>query len=140
MSRIFEALKHAQAVRAARDKQAAPVPLSVESPDRRGSRRMAMDIGVYVYGHGPGTVPFHEEAHTLRVNAGGALLLLSVPVEQGQQLLLTNTLTEQEQPCRVVYLGTRRTRTIEAGVAFTNPNPDFWPIPASTPGPRYARP
>jgi hypothetical protein len=94
--------------------------------DRRRSRRWALDVSVYVYGHGPGKEPFHEEAHTLNVNANGALLLLSVPVHKGQTLLLTNRHTDEEQDCSVVYLGTKRSRTIEAGIAFPEANPDFW--------------
>jgi hypothetical protein len=93
---------------------------------------------VYVYGHGSGAEPFHEEAHTLKVNADGALLLLSVPVHKGQKLLLTNLQTQQDQDCRVVYLGTQHSRTVETGVAFPQTNPDFWqmhlppePMPAA---------
>jgi hypothetical protein len=128
MSRIFEGLKQAQLVRT---EKAPPKPQSkdaVEYSDRRRSRRWALDISVYVYGYGPGKEPFHEEAHTLNVNANGALLLLSVPVQKGQTLLLTNQLTEQEQDCRVVFLGTRHSRTVETGVAFPRTNLDFWRI------------
>ena len=81
-----------------------------------------------MYGHGPNKEPFHEEAHTLQVNANGALLLLSVPVRDGQELLLTNSFTQQEQDCRIVFLGTRYSRTIEAGIAFPETNPHFWQI------------
>ena len=126
MSRIFEALKIAQREREDNLRQDAPVEDAVKIPDRRRSRRWSLDVSVYVYGHGPGKEPFHEEAHTLHVNANGALLILSVPVKNGQTLLLTNRLTEKEQDCRVVYLGTRRTRTVEAGVAFPITNPEFW--------------
>jgi hypothetical protein len=129
MSRIFEALRHAQLVRAGKLPPKAPAADADEVPDRRRSRRWALDISVYVYGHGPGKEPFHEEAHTLHVNANGALLLLSVPVRKGQKLLLTNTLTQKEQDCRVVFLGTRRSRTVEAGVAFPLTNPGFWQLP-----------
>ena len=126
MSRIFEALKHAQRTRA-RDGVRGPAGAEgIEMADRRRSRRWNMDISVYVYGHGPGKDPFHEEAHTLNVNANGGLLLLSVPVRNGQALLLTNRHTNQEQDCHVVFLGQRHSRTIEAGIAFPQPNPDFW--------------
>lgn len=103
-------------------------PGAVEIPDRRKSCRWALDIPVYVYGHGPGKETLHEEAHTLNVNANGALLLLSVPVHEGQTLLLTNQLTQQEADCRVVHLGTQHSRTIETGVVFPEANPDFWKI------------
>jgi hypothetical protein len=126
MSRIFEALKHAQSVRVGKAPADPSGAGADETSDRRRSRRWARDISVYVYGHGPGKDPFHEEAHTLSVNANGALLLLSVPVQMGQTLLLTNQLTQQEQDCRVVFLGTKHSRTVETGVAFPRTNPDFW--------------
>jgi hypothetical protein len=129
MSKIFEALKRAQMVRAAKSTAEEPGAGPVAVPDRRRSRRWSLDICVQVYGHGPGKEPFHEQAHTLHVNANGGLLLLSVPVRKGQKLLLTNVMTQQEQDCRVVYLGTRRTRTIEAGIAFPAANPAFWQLP-----------
>lgn len=126
MSRIFEALKYAQMVRAATLEPKAPGANEVEVFDRRGSRRWSIDIPVYVYGHNAEKEPFHEEAHTLRVNANGALLLLSVLVRKGQRLLLTNAFTQREQDCSVVYLGMRRSRTIETGIAFPNTNSNFW--------------
>jgi hypothetical protein len=126
MSRIFEALRQAQMVRAGKVPPEPPETSANEVPDRRRSRRLALDVSVYVYGHAPGKEPFHEEAHTLNVNATGALLLLSVPVQAGQMLLLTNQLTQQEQDCRVIFLGTQHSRTVEAGVAFPTTNPNFW--------------
>jgi hypothetical protein len=128
MSRIFETLKHAHLVRAAKAPPETPEEDAAEYSDRRRSRRWAFDISVYVYGHGPEKEPFHEEAHTLNVNANGALLLLSVPVQKGQTLLLTNLLTQQEQDCRVVFLGTHYSRTVETGVAFPSTNPAFWQL------------
>jgi hypothetical protein len=130
MSRIYEALKHAQLIREGKLRLSATAEGVAEAPDRRRSRRWPLDISVYVYGHGPDKEPFHEEAHTLHVNANGALLLLSVPVTEGQTLLLTNRLTQEEQDCRVVFLGTRHSRTVEAGIAFPQTNPDFWQLPA----------
>ena len=131
MSRIFEALKSAQSDRTGKIPAEPSGAAVVEIPNRRRGRRWALDISVYVYGHGPEKEPFHEEAHTLNVSANGALLLLSVPVQKGQMLLLTNQLTEQEQNCRVVYLGTKHSRTVETGVAFLRTNPDFWQLHAT---------
>jgi len=132
MSRIFEALKQAELIRSGKSEAKSPVPDAVEVPDRRRSRRWSIDIPVYVYGHGGGKEPFHEEAHTLHINANGALLLLGAPVRKGQKLLLTNTLNQREQDCRVVFVGERHTRTIETGVAFPSPNPEFWQVPSES--------
>jgi hypothetical protein len=128
MSRIFEALKHAQLFRDGKAPGESQAEETAEPSDRRRSRRWSLDVAVYVYGYGPSKEPFHEEAHTLKVNDNGALLLLSVPVQKGQQLLLTNQLTQRDQDCRVVYLGTRHSRTVETGVAFPRTNPEFWQI------------
>ena len=127
MSRIFDALKRAREGKVQPD---APLEGGVEIPDRRRSRRWSLDVSVYVYGHGLDKEPFHEEARTLQVNANGALLLLSAPVKEGQTLLLTHTLTQKEQDCRVVFLGSRRTSSVEAGVAFPLTNPEFWNLSA----------
>src|SRR3981189_2336016 len=108
MSRIFDAIKNEQLVREGKVQPNAPVEGAVEIPDRRRSRRWSLDVAVYVYGHGPSKEPFHEEAHTLHVNANGALLLLSAPVKRGQILLLTNRLSAKEQDCRVGFIGPRR--------------------------------
>jgi hypothetical protein len=134
MSRIFEALKQAQILRAGKHPPQPPREDAAEIPDRRRARRWALDIPVYVYGYGADKEPFHEEAHTLHVNANGGLLLLSVPVRKGQKLLLTNRLTQQEQDCQVVFLGARRSRTVEAGVSFPQTNPRFWHISAAPEG------
>lgn len=128
MSRIFEALKHVHLVRGSKERPAQPESDASKIPDRRRSPRRPLDISVYVYGYGPGAEPFHEEALTLNVSAGGALLLLSVPVHPGQILLLTNQFTQRDQDCRVVHLGAQYSRTVETGVAFPRTNPEFWHI------------
>jgi hypothetical protein len=126
MSRIFDAIKRAQLVCTA---QTPPTPSeegAVEAPDRRRSRRWMLDVSIFVYGHGPEKEPFHEEARTLNVNANGALLLLSAPVRMGQKLLLTNRLTQKDQDCHVIFVGTKHVEATEAGIAFPEANPDFW--------------
>jgi PilZ domain len=128
MSRIFEALRNAQLNRSDKSKPHSTNVKLGEISDRRRSGRWPLDVSVYVYGHGPGIETFHEEAHTLNVSANGALLLLSVPVQSGQLLFLTNQHTEQEMDCRIVYLGTRHSRTVETGVVFPRTNLAFWQI------------
>jgi len=126
MSRIFEALRHAQLHRSDQSKTASLHTKVAEISDRRKAKRAPLDVSVYVYGHGAGKETFYEEAHTLNVSDGGALLLLSVPVEKGQLLLLTNQITEQEMDCRVVYLGTKHSRTVETGIVLSRMTPEFW--------------
>jgi hypothetical protein len=129
MSNTFETSRSVQIVRDPRLKPGELGAKTIAVRDRRRSQRWALDITVFVYGHGPGMEPFHEEAHTLRVNANGGLLRLGAPVHKGQRLWLTNKLTQTEQECCVVFVGQWHTRMLEAGVAFAAPNPGFWQLP-----------
>jgi hypothetical protein len=52
----------------------------------------------------------------LAVNAHGALILLTPPVEENEQLSLKNKKTGEAQQCRVVYLGSTESGRIQAGV------------------------
>jgi hypothetical protein len=121
VSRIYDAIKRAQAERAAQDK-------SSDNPEfeRRRAKRVDLRVSVYVYGHGPHQEPFHEEATSLVVNSHGALISISKKVRSGQKLLLTNRATHLEQPCRVVRLARRHRKRLEIAVAFTDPAPAFW--------------
>jgi hypothetical protein len=128
VSRIYDALKRAQSERAkAKDSQ------SDSEFDRRRAQRIAVQVPVFVYGHGRGKEPFHEETTSLVVNSHGALLPLSNRVRLGQELLLTNPATQSEQPCRVVFLTSKRSRQIKVGVAFTGEAPSFWSLPGDKP-------
>jgi len=128
MSRMFGVLRHTELKRPDASKSTSIEVKLGGISDRRKSTRWPFDISVYVYGHGPGNENFHEEAHTLNVSADGALLLLSVPVQRGQRILLTNQDTEREMDCRVVYLGTKHSRTVETGIVFPRTNTNFWEI------------
>jgi hypothetical protein len=70
----------------------------------------------------------NEDTETLAVNAHGALILLSPPVDENEQISLKNKKTGESQRCRVVYLGQTESGRIQVGVEFTNPSPQFWRI------------
>ncbi|HUK32070.1 MAG TPA: hypothetical protein VLV89_13215 [Candidatus Acidoferrum sp.] len=127
MSRIYDALKRAQAERAkAKDSK------TDSEFDRRRTQRIALQVPVFVYGHGRRQEPFHEETTSLVVNSHGALLPLSNRVRLGQELLLTNPATQSEQPCRVVFLASKRSRRNKVGVAFAGEAPSFWALPGDS--------
>jgi hypothetical protein len=128
VSRIYDALKRAQSERARAKNSKAESEF-----DRRRAQRVALQVPVFVYGHGRGQEPFHEETISLVVNSHGALLPLSNRVRLGQELLLTNPATQSEQACRVVFLTSKRTRRIKVGVAFTDEAPTFWSLPEGSP-------
>jgi hypothetical protein len=131
VSRIYEALKRAQKERKMQSESG-----DAENTERRHAQRVTLRVPVFVYGYGSGTEPFHEETTSLVVNSNGALLTLTNPVKFGQRLLLTNPANLREQECRVVYLGTKLEKRSEVGVAFPEPTPQFWPLPA---GPHSSR-
>jgi hypothetical protein len=128
MSRIYDAIKRAQSERAQTKGSKEDAGF-----DRRRAQRVALQVPVFVYGHGRRQEPFHEETTSLVVNKHGALLPLSNRVRLGQELLLTNPATQKEQPCRVVFLSSKRLRKNKVGVAFSDAAPSFWSLPADNP-------
>jgi hypothetical protein len=123
MSRIFEALRRAEAVHIDRAwrKEAEVGPV-----ERRESDRRAMAARIRIYGHGQGLSPFFEENSILNASEMGALLLMRVPVVAGQKLLLINEAAEQVQECRVVRTSCRESHELEVAVEFAAPQPEFW--------------
>ena len=62
------------------------------------------------------------------VNSHGGLLLLKHEVDQGEMIVLTNPETQEEQECRVVFLGELGDREQRVGVEFLTPAPRFWGV------------
>jgi hypothetical protein len=112
VSQIFEALRTAQQSRAAEN-------------DRRRTRRACLLVPVFVYGRLPSRAPFHERACLRQVSDDGGLLTLSSGVQQGQKLLLINDLTQEAQKCFVVQVHSRNSDSVEVGVEFARPCPEF---------------
>lgn len=69
---------------------------------------------------------FREVCETVVVNSHGGLLLLKHEIEEGEMLVLTNPITEEELECRVVYLGDAGDKGQRVGVEFLSPAPRFW--------------
>ncbi len=81
-----------------------------------------------VQGEEDGTHSVLEGTQALMANAHGALITLAMRVQLGQLLLLKNQDSQEEQPCKVVYLGTTLNGQTPVGVEFTRPAPRFWRI------------
>ena len=60
------------------------------------------------------------------VNAHGGLLLLKHEIDDGVMLVLENPATQEEQECRVVFLGEPSDKGQRVGVEFLTPSPHFW--------------
>lgn len=71
---------------------------------------------------------FREACETVVVNAHGGLLLLKHEIKDGELLILENPATQEEQECRVVFLGEPSDRGQRVGVEFLTPSPRFWGV------------
>jgi hypothetical protein len=101
-------------------------PSASESPKPRSSIRISLHLPVLVYGWSDAEASFHEDTTTLLVNASGGLVPLASKVELGSTLFVVNKSTQQEQECRVAYIGPEFEGKLKVGVAFKRPVPNFW--------------
>jgi hypothetical protein len=69
---------------------------------------------------------FRQACETVVVSEHGGLLCLSQEVEMGALLIVTSPVTQEDQECRVVYLGEESDRGSRVGVEFLTPAPRFW--------------
>jgi hypothetical protein len=69
---------------------------------------------------------FQEETEALSVNAGGSLITLTNTVKAGQDLLLTNKISQKEQKAQIVYQGSAYLETSVVGIGFPQNVSDFW--------------
>ena len=99
-----------------------------QEKDSRRSARLFRRIPVKVRGMNAEGEKFGESSQTVVVSAHGGLLYLNETVEMGGQLQLENPATEEEQECRIVYLGDNSDRGQRVGVEFLSPAPHFWGV------------
>jgi len=78
---------------------------------------------------------FRETCETVVVNAHGGLLLLKHEVDNGEMLVITNPETQEEQECRIVYLGDPGDKGQRVGIEFLTPAPRFWGVEFSNESP-----
>jgi hypothetical protein len=94
--------------------------------ERRRSERRSLSGTVGIYGHEAAMMPFNDEASVCNVSENGGLLLLSIPVVIGQQVLVINDATSEENIGRVVRVRINHEDKLEAAVELLNPAADFW--------------
>ncbi len=126
MSRIYDAIRTARESRSKNGLDRSDSLGEMELPERRGSPRKELDIDLTVYGRSEGESAFYEQARAISGNANGGVFLMSIPVLEGQVLLLINNGAAQEQVCNVLSVHIRDIQTSEVSVSFPAPNPDFW--------------
>lgn len=101
--------------------------------EKRRSSRVFRRMNVQVRGLDPDGHKFRESCQTIVVNAQGGLIYLNETVELGGQLQVINPVTDEEQECRVVYLGDVSDRGQRVGLEFLCPAPHFWGVEFSEP-------
>jgi len=126
MSRIFEALQCARESRSKKAVASAESLGEMEMPERRVAPRKGLDLNLTVYGRSSSDGVFYEQAKAISGNPNGGVFLLGVPVTEGQDLLLLNTVSGEEQICKVVNVGIVDIQSSEVSVSFPEPTATFW--------------
>ena len=110
----------------------------------RRSSRVFMRVRVVAAGRNLEGRKFREACDTVVVNAHGGLIYLNQPLENGAMIVLINPFTQEEQECRVVFMGDASEKGQRVGLEFLSPAPHFWGVefsPADWPvGAEPARP
>ncbi len=96
--------------------------------NKRRSSRVFTRVTVRASGKNIHGKKFRETCQSILVNAHGGLIYLNEPVEVGSEIAITNPATEEEQECRVVFLGDFSKKGHRVGVEFLSPAPHFWGI------------
>jgi hypothetical protein len=94
----------------------------------RRSSRVFMRVRVVVAGKNSDNRRFREACETIVINAHGGLMYLNQPLVMDAMLVLTNPFTQEEQECRIVYLGDATDKGQRVGVEFLTPAPHFWGV------------
>jgi hypothetical protein len=123
MSKIFEALRRAELLRAKRKDIKTVGASDAGYTDRRTTSRIHVRIPLFVYGYTPGGDPFYEETYSIVVNGAGGLISMTSDVRPGQRLVVTNEGNDQSQECVVVSIEPYRSHI---ALKFPAPTPQFW--------------
>lgn len=99
-----------------------------QTANTRRSSRVFTRIPVRATGRNAEGRKFRENTQTIVINAHGGLLYLQETLELGGDVVLINPVTEEEQECRVVYVGDTSEKGTRVGVEFLSPSPHFWGV------------
>ena len=104
----------------------------------RRSTRVFLRVRVVVAGKNADSRRFREACQTIVINAHGGLMYLNQPLAMDALLVVTNPFTQEEQECRIVFLGDATEKGQRVGLEFLTPAPHFWGVdfvPADWPTP-----
>jgi len=100
--------------------------------DAKPMSDLPQDYPVLAYGRGEDEEPFQEETNVRVLNLRGGLITLATRVEPGQHLVLINLATEEDQPCRVAFVGEQHLGRNIIGIQFCRVAREFWYIDRPT--------
>ena len=83
---------------------------------------------IQAQGRGHNGKKFREVCETLVVSAYGGLLMLKHEVNKDELMVITNPETQEDQECRIVYLGDPGDKGQRVGIEFLTPAPRFWGV------------
>ena len=106
-------------------------------PERRRTTRLSLQVPLTVRCRLPEGETIDLKASTYVVSAHGALVLMDTPLIPGQTVKVFNEHTAKSVDCVVTSLREKRERRF-VGIAFVNPNTDFWHIVFLKSGTRQA--
>jgi len=100
---------------------------SVHLTQRRSARLFA-SVPVRARGVNAEGRKFRENSRSVVISMHGGLIYIREAVQLGAEMVLVNPATEEEQECRVVYLGDLSEKGTRVGVEFLSPSPHFWGV------------
>ena len=110
------------------------MPSGIYERERRSSRAF-LRLRIVAAGKNRRGKRFRQACETVVVSAHGGLLCITQEVEMGAVLTLSGPFTQEEQECRVVYLGEESEKGLRVGIEFLTPAPRFWGREFSEPAP-----
>ena len=85
-----------------------------------------MQIPLLLYGCAARQRPLCEDGRTVEINAHGALIVMNVPVEVGERLLVTNNANNKIQECKVLSVRGVPGGSVAVVIEFIGSAAGFW--------------
>jgi hypothetical protein len=105
------------------------IAMSIASANtQRRTSRLITSLPVRAQGTNVEGRKFRERSHTIVINVQGGLLYIQETLAVGAEIVLVNPATEEEQECRVVYVGESSDKGTRIGIEFLSPSPHFWGV------------
>src|ERR1700691_996561 len=114
-------------------RQHVPIMAEVLLETPRRSSRVFKRVRVDAEGKNSMGRKFRESCQTIVINAHGALLYLKAELAIGAMIVLSNPFTQEDQECRVVFIGEDVEKGQRVGVEFLSPAPHFWGVDFTPP-------